>query len=97
MTKFYEEARNLWTATQEEQIEKGILKYREPFNPFSWSPEQLLKHAIQENVDQLHYMVGLYQLIVALRESNERLKKEKTVLLEMLHSKALEGLHDDSV
>lgn len=78
---FYKKARKIWADTQVEQIVKGLHKYEEPFNPHSWTPEQLLQHAVMENVDQLHYMVGLFDLIKQLRNENQQLKYE----IEKLH------------
>ena len=57
--KFYGDARKIWVNHQLSQIQKGSEKYPEPFTPSSWSNEQLVEHAIQENVDQLHYIVGM--------------------------------------
>lgn len=73
---FYQRARELWMETQVEQIVKGLHKYEEPFNPRSWTPEELLKHAMQENVDQQHYLVGLFEHIEALKRENTFLKTE---------------------
>jgi hypothetical protein len=58
-TPFYEKARNLFLRTQDAQIQKGLLKYPEPFNPMSWTPQELLNHALEESVDLVHYLVGL--------------------------------------
>jgi hypothetical protein len=73
---FYKKARKVWADAQIEQIVKGLHKYEEPFNPHSWTPEELLNHAVMENVDQLHYMVGLYELIKELKIDNYALKQE---------------------
>lgn len=89
---FYEEARSLWITTQEDQMKKGLEKYGEPFDPFSWSPEQLLNHFIQENVDQQHYAYGLYKHIAALQEEVKTLREEKDALLRTLHSKVLAAI-----
>lgn len=55
----YTEARNYWLKTQAAQINKGAVKYQEPLNPASWTFEQLLDHTMQENVDQVHYIMAL--------------------------------------
>jgi hypothetical protein len=65
MTPFYEKAKALWQRTQDAQILKGLQKYPEPFNPHSWTPEQLLNHALEETVDLTHYLVGLKELLDA--------------------------------
>lgn len=56
---FYLSAQEYWLATQRGQIEKGAGKYPEPFNPDSWTAKELADHAMQENVDQAHYITGL--------------------------------------
>jgi hypothetical protein len=65
MTPFYEKAKNLWQTVQNAQILKGLQKYPEPFNPHSWTPEELLNHALEETVDLTHYLVGLKELLDA--------------------------------
>jgi hypothetical protein len=73
---FYIDARKIWTNHQWAQIEKGAVKYPEPFTPSSWSNEQLVEHAIQENVDQLHYIVGMKERMEEQAKEIERLNKE---------------------
>lgn len=68
---FYERARKAWENVQTEQIMKGMEKYPEPFNPRSWTPKELVRHALQENVDQAHYIYGLYELLL---EREEKIK-----------------------
>jgi hypothetical protein len=68
---FYIDARKIWTNHQWAQIEKGAVKYPEPFTPSSWTNEQLVEHAIQENVDQLHYIVGMKE---RMEEQEQRIK-----------------------
>lgn len=70
---FYEKALNLFKATQETQIQKGLQKYPEPFNPHSWTPEELLNHALEETVDLTHYLVGLKDLLDVKDKEIERL------------------------
>lgn len=62
-TPFYKKALELFTRTQKAQIQKGLDKYPEPFNPHSWSPDELLNHALEETVDLTHYLVGLKELL----------------------------------
>lgn len=76
MTPFYDKAREMWQETQNEQILKGLKKYPEPFNPHSWTPKELLKHAMQENVDQAHYLVGLYEQLEEQEKEINRLQAE---------------------
>ena len=72
---FYEKARALFIKTQDAQIRKGLAKYPEPFNPHSWTPEELLNHALEESVDLVHYLVGLKDLIDAKNHEIKRLNE----------------------
>ncbi len=76
MTPFYEKARNLFLRTQDAQIQKGLLKYPEPFNPMSWTPQELLNHALEEAVDLTHYLVGLKEQLDAKGAYIEQLEQE---------------------
>jgi hypothetical protein len=74
MTPFYKKALALFTRTQKAQIQKGLAKYPEPFNPFSWTPEELLNHALEETVDLTHYLVGLKELLDAKDKELQKYK-----------------------
>lgn len=76
MTPFYKKALSLFTRTQEAQIQKGLAKYPEPFNPHSWTPDELLTHALEEAVDLTHYLVGLKELLDKKDQEIEKLKWE---------------------
>lgn len=67
----YEDARLFWQQTQAEQIRKGAEKYSEPLNPRSWSAHELVVHAMQENVDQAHYLTALDKLTKEMRKQIE--------------------------
>ncbi|MBG9783568.1 hypothetical protein [Shouchella lehensis] len=69
---FYKEAHQIWQSVQQEQIRKGAEKYPLPFNPDNWTEKDLLQHAMQENVDQVHYMYGLY---LKIKQRNEVIKQ----------------------
>lgn len=71
---FYKRSRDLWLETQGKQIEKGLEKYPEPFDPHHWTPQELLEHAMQENVDQHHYMVGLFVWVESLMKRVQEIK-----------------------
>lgn len=71
---FYAECNQYRETVRREQVLKGAHKYPEPFNPFSWSPKQLLQHAMQENVDQGHYIYGLYEWLEKMEKEIEHLK-----------------------
>jgi hypothetical protein len=85
-TPFYKKALTLFTKTQETQIKKGLEKYPEPFNPHSWTPEELLNHALEETVDLTHYLVGLKELLDAKDKEIARLQ----VQLDLALGKTLE-------
>jgi hypothetical protein len=73
----YIDAQNFWNDVQRQQIMKGMEKYPEPLNPESWTFEQLIEHAMQENVDQAHYLTALRE---KSREQDTYIKKlEKRV------------------
>lgn len=55
----YRKARERFHRVQEEQIMKGAEKYPEPLNHESWSFEDLQNHAMQELVDQVHYVEAM--------------------------------------
>lgn len=55
----YRKARERFQRVQEEQIMKGAEKYSEPLNHESWSFEDLQNHAMQELVDQVHYVEAM--------------------------------------
>ena len=88
MTPFYMLARRLWKHTQDSQIQKGIEKYPEPFNPRSWSPQELLNHALEEAVDLTHYLVGLKVLLDDKDDEIRNLKHQIALAQgELSHSK----------
>lgn len=63
---FYKEAADYREKIRQGQIVKGSDKYPEPFNSASWTTKQLLEHAMQENVDQGHYIYGLFEHVQAI-------------------------------
>jgi replication initiation and membrane attachment protein DnaB len=77
MTPFYKKALALFTRTQDAQIQKGLAKYPEPFNPHNWTPEEMLNHALEETVDLTHYLVGLKEL---LDDKDKEITRLKTLL-----------------
>lgn len=72
---FYKEAHQWRERVREGQIIKGAMKYPEPFNPDSWTNEELINHAMMENVDQGHYIYGLYHRSIKLEKENQELKR----------------------
>ena len=82
---FYREARECWQFAQQGQIRKGSEKYPEPFTPSSWTVRELLDHAMQENVDQAHYIYGMYQKVQEMEKELAELRQfrdqvQKTVV-----------------
>lgn len=59
--KFYEKALKTFQRVQKSQINKGLDKYPEPLNPDSWTTIELIEHALQENIDQLHYLTAMLE------------------------------------
>jgi hypothetical protein len=53
---FYQDAAAYREQIRIGQIIKGSKKYPEPFTTASWSNEEIIAHAMQENVDQEHYI-----------------------------------------
>jgi hypothetical protein len=72
---FYKESEAYREQIRIGQIIKGAHKYPEPFDPFNWSPKELLAHAMQENVDQAHYEYGLYLWIDRMIQQLEKAEK----------------------
>lgn len=59
----------------EHQTLKGADKYEEPFNPDSWSGDQLADHAMQELVDAERYVTGMRD---RMRKLERELKEART-------------------
>ncbi|SES03029.1 hypothetical protein [Salipaludibacillus aurantiacus] len=66
---FYREAAEFWAKVRAQQIMKGAQKYVEPFTTSSWTDAEIINHAMQENVDQAHY-------IYAAKERMEEQRKQ---------------------
>lgn len=67
---FYKRVDEFREEVKREQFAKAVKKYNEPFNPDSWTGEELARHAMQENYDQSVYITGLMDRVV---------KQEKTI------------------
>lgn len=76
----YKEARKFTEEIRTEQILKGAEKYPVPLGDADWTPEQLVHHAMQENIDQAHYLTMLAFEIRMLKTKVERLEKENADL-----------------
>jgi hypothetical protein len=71
---FYKGAKEFRKEIENETMVKAAKKYKEPFNPFSWTIEELAKHAMAENYDQQNYIFGMYEVMKQLEAENEKLK-----------------------
>ena len=101
---FYIKAKEEWEAVRQGQIRKGSVKYPEPFTPANWTNDQLAEHAIQENVDQLHYIVGMKQrmeyqhnYILLLQENIKNMQTQSGTTYEVLKDIELERVRQNSL
>lgn len=86
---FYKTARAVWLSVQNKQIQKGAEKYPNPFDPGEWSNDELANHALEENVDQAHYIVGMKQ---RMNEQEKRILQLEKELAELkIENKTLRG------
>jgi predicted ATPase with chaperone activity len=69
---FYKRVDDFRDEVKREALEKAAGKYKEPFNPQSWSVRQLGGHAMSENYDQGVYIVGLMERAEELEEEVEK-------------------------
>jgi lipopolysaccharide biosynthesis regulator YciM len=69
-----------------QQILKGAETYPEPFNPDSWTEEQLYEHTMQELADAQNYSTGMLDRMVKQRQEIERLNKENENQLHYINS-----------
>jgi predicted lipoprotein len=92
--QFYKDAKAYIEKMRIGQILKGANKYPEPFTTASWTSEQIIQHAMQENVDQAHYiyaaMERMWQLEKDLLEAEQlvkwqyqQLQKTKVIIREL--------------
>lgn len=58
---FYKREKEFREYMERQQTIKGFEEYPEPFNPASWSNEELIEHAMAENVYQSRYIYGMYE------------------------------------
>lgn len=72
------------------QIIKGSEKYPEPFTTSSWTNDEIVEHAMQENVDQAHYIYAAKERMDELQRKVDRYEKA----LYALHNIALESEAD---
>lgn len=61
-----------------DQILKGAETYPEPFNPDSWTEEQLYEHAMQELADAQNYNTGMLDRMIKQRELIEQMEAKLT-------------------
>lgn len=73
---FYKKVDDVTDEVAHEQIIKGSQKYKEPFNPASWTNKELVWHQLQELRDAQVYGVGLLERLTEQEEQIEGLKQE---------------------
>lgn len=73
---FYLAAEEFREGIKQETLLKASKKYKEPFNPESWTIEQLAKHAMAENYDQQNYIYGMYERLMSLEKELEFARNE---------------------
>lgn len=76
---FYGQVKEYVDEVEHQQILKGAEKYKEPFNPDSWTGDELALHAMQELRDGQVYVTGLRDRI---RKLEKELKSLKTCFAE---------------
>jgi predicted nuclease with TOPRIM domain len=69
-----------------QQILKGAETYPEPFNPDSWTEEELYEHNMQELADAQNYSTGMFDRLIKQRKEIERLNKENENQLHYINS-----------
>lgn len=60
-------------------MRKAAKKYKEPFNPASWTIEELAKYAMAENYDQQNYIYGMYERLLSQEKEIVILKAEAEI------------------
>ena len=58
---FYKKCEQTFQKIQNLQIQKGLEKYNRPLDPTNFSIRDLVLHALEENIDQLHYLVAILE------------------------------------
>lgn len=71
---FYKEVEAYRGAIRKDQFLKAAKKYKEPFNPDSWTGQELADHAMQENFDQSVYITGLRDRVIKQEQEIDKLK-----------------------
>jgi hypothetical protein len=86
----YKQARSLWRETQDGQIKKGEEKYPQPLGDADWTWQDIVRHAVEENVDQMHYITLLQHHLAEMEDELIRLREENASALS--HIAALEAM-----
>lgn len=74
-SEFYKEVQRYTEEIAHRQIVKGAFKYPEPFNPDSWTCQELADHAMEENRDQAVYITGMRDRMIKQENMNKELLK----------------------
>lgn len=85
---FYKDANEFREKIRIGQIVKGSRKYPEPFTTASWSNQEIIEHAMQENVDQTHYIYAALERMQTLQnELGEMEDKNQWLNKQLLQAK----------
>lgn len=71
---FYQQVDEYVKQVAVQQVMKGAEKYDEPFNPDSWTSDELSNHAMQELRDAQVYTTGMRDRMRKLERENLELK-----------------------
>jgi hypothetical protein len=61
--ELYTKAQEVFQKIQNQQIQKGLEKYNTPLKSENHTIEELVLHALEENIDQLHYLVAILEKV----------------------------------
>jgi hypothetical protein len=87
---FYKQANDYREKIRIGQIVKGSKKYPEPFTTSSWSIEEIIEHAMQENVDQTHYIyAALERMQVLQNDLREQEGENKWIMKQLFQAKEI--------
>lgn len=81
---FYKDAHDYIEKMRIGQIIKGAHKYPEPFTTASWSNQEIIDHAMQENVDQAHYIYAALERMQVLQNEIQEAGEKNTWLTKQL-------------
>lgn len=84
---FYQDAESYRRGVRFGQIKKGSEKYPEPFTTASWTNDEIVEHAMQENVDQSHY---IYACKERMDEQEKEIERLRQALREIAYNESIQ-------